>query len=229
MSSQLEASVAVRLFTAGTAACIADLATFPIDTAKVRLQLQGELIMEEGLGLRYRGLLGTIQTIAREEGPKALYNGLTAGLQRQMCFASVRLGLYENVKSIYESLLDQSPDSLNVMTRIMAGLTTGTMAVTIAQPTEVVKIRLQAQNKLIETRYTSILDAYRQIGQQEGVRGLWKGTCSNIVRSSIVNVSEIVCYDLVKQMLIKSVGMKDNIYCHFSSAVFAGNSFYRTS
>lgn len=31
--------MAVRLLTAGTAACIADFATFPLDTAKVRLQV----------------------------------------------------------------------------------------------------------------------------------------------------------------------------------------------
>lgn len=38
-TSQLEASMPVRLLTAGTAACIADIATFPLDTAKVRLQV----------------------------------------------------------------------------------------------------------------------------------------------------------------------------------------------
>lgn len=35
----LEASMAVRFLTAGTAACLADAATFPFDTAKVRLQV----------------------------------------------------------------------------------------------------------------------------------------------------------------------------------------------
>lgn len=32
-------SLGVKLLTAGTAACIADLATFPLDTAKVRMQV----------------------------------------------------------------------------------------------------------------------------------------------------------------------------------------------
>lgn len=31
--------LAVKLLTAGTAACIADLVTFPLDTAKVRMQV----------------------------------------------------------------------------------------------------------------------------------------------------------------------------------------------
>ena len=37
----------------------------------------------------------------REEGARALYNGLVPGLQRQMCFASVRIGLYDAVKDVY--------------------------------------------------------------------------------------------------------------------------------
>lgn len=34
-------SIGLKLLTAGTAACIADLATFPLDTAKVRMQVSG--------------------------------------------------------------------------------------------------------------------------------------------------------------------------------------------
>lgn len=33
-------SVAVKVFSAGAAGCVADLATFPLDTAKVRLQVR---------------------------------------------------------------------------------------------------------------------------------------------------------------------------------------------
>lgn len=35
----LQTNLAVQLLTAGTAACIADFITFPLDTAKVRLQV----------------------------------------------------------------------------------------------------------------------------------------------------------------------------------------------
>jgi hypothetical protein len=40
---------------------------------------------------------------------RSLYNGLCAGLQRQMCFASVRLGLYDSVKTVYQPLIDGTP------------------------------------------------------------------------------------------------------------------------
>lgn len=51
------------------------------------------------------------------------------------------------------------------------------MAVSMAQPTDVVKVRFQAQMNLqgVGRRYNGTMQAYRQIFQQEGLKGLWKG------------------------------------------------------
>lgn len=77
------------------------------------MQVQGEssrvvsasgpegVLSQAGARLKYRGLSGTVVTMAREEGLLSLYNGLIPGLQRQLCFASVRIGLYDTVKHMY--------------------------------------------------------------------------------------------------------------------------------
>lgn len=59
----------------------------------------------------------------------------------------------------------------------MAGCTTGAMAVALAQPTDVVKVRFQAQARQADgiRRYNGTMDAYRTIARDEGIRGLWKG------------------------------------------------------
>ena len=57
----------VQLLTAGTAACIADIMTFPLDTVKVRLQVQGEAGSK---AVMYNGVFKTVFGIARDEGPK---------------------------------------------------------------------------------------------------------------------------------------------------------------
>lgn len=50
------------------------------------------------------------------------------------------------------------------------------MAVAVAQPTDVVKVRFQAQARAeAGRRYQGTLDAYKTIAREEGVRGLWKG------------------------------------------------------
>lgn len=70
------------------------LCTLPLDTAKVRLQLQKRAGSGEG---KYRGLLGTVATIAKEEGLLALWKGIIPGLHRQCIYGGLRIGLYEPV------------------------------------------------------------------------------------------------------------------------------------
>ncbi|XP_001512822.1 mitochondrial uncoupling protein 3 isoform X2 [Ornithorhynchus anatinus] len=209
----------VKFFGAGTAACFADILTFPLDTAKVRLQIQGE--PGAGQPVRYRGVLGTILTMARTEGPGSLYGGLVAGLQRQMSFASVRIGLYDSVKQLYTPA---GSEQSSIAVRLLAGCTTGAMAVTCAQPTDVVKVRFQACVQLEpgSRKYSGTVDAYRTIAREEGVRGLWKGTVPNITRNAIVNCAEMVTYDLIKESLTDHHLMTDDFPCHFVSAFGAG-------
>lgn len=77
----------LMMLSGGVAGSIAEILTIPLDTAKVRLQVQGA-------GGQYRGMLHCVRTMAAEEGVGSLFKGLTAGLQRQMVFASLRIGLY---------------------------------------------------------------------------------------------------------------------------------------
>ncbi|XP_060682192.1 mitochondrial uncoupling protein 2 [Hemiscyllium ocellatum] len=214
-------TASVKFIGAGTAACIADLFTFPLDTAKVRLQIQGELkSAAEVATVKYRGVFGTITTMVKTEGPRSLYSGLVAGLQRQMSFASVRIGLYDSVKQFYT----KGSEHVGVGSRLLAGCTTGAMAVAFAQPTDVVKVRFQAQANLSSPnrRYNGTIEAYKTIAKEEGVRGLWKGTFPNITRNAIVNCTELVTYDLIKDLLMKNGLLSDNLPCHFSSAIGAG-------
>ena len=65
--------------------------------------------------------------------------------------------------------------------RISAGITTGGLAVLFAQPTDVVKVRMQAQVKSVtggRPRYTGTMNAYSTIARKEGMAGLWKGKFS---------------------------------------------------
>ncbi|KAM9857407.1 mitochondrial brown fat uncoupling protein 1 [Aulostomus maculatus] len=219
--SDVPPPLGVKMASAGAAACIADLVTFPLDTAKVRLQIQGEkAAVEAAKNIRYRGVFGTISTMIRTEGPRSLYNGLVAGLQRQVCFASIRIGLYDNVKDFYTG----GKDNPGVLVRILAGCTTGAMAVSFAQPTDVVKVRFQAQMNLdgVARRYKGTMQAYKHIFQNEGLRGLWKGTLPNITRNALVNCTELVTYDLIKEAILRHKLMSDNLPCHFVSAFGAG-------
>ena len=77
---------------------ILQFCTIPLDTAKVRLQLQRKAATVDGVATpKYRGLLDTMTTIAREEGLAALWKGIIPGLQRQCLYGGLRIGLYDPV------------------------------------------------------------------------------------------------------------------------------------
>uniref|UniRef100_A0A8C5TUH4 Uncoupling protein 3 n=1 Tax=Malurus cyaneus samueli TaxID=2593467 RepID=A0A8C5TUH4_9PASS len=228
-------TAAVKFVSAGMAGCIADLCTFPLDTAKVRLQIQGEARIPRPVSsVRYRGVLGTLSTMVRTEGARSLYSGLAAGLQRQMSFASIRIGLYDSVKQLYTP---KGAENTGMAARLLAGCTTGAVAVACAQPTDVVKVRFQASGALPDSarRYSGTVDAYRTIAREEGIRGLWRGTSDipnattscpgtlpNIARNAIINCGELVTYDLLKDALLRTRLMTDNVPCHFVAAFGAG-------
>ena len=83
------------------------ICTIPLDTAKVRLQLQKTVVGDATAPAalpKYRGLLGTAATIAREEGAAALWKGIVPGLHRQCIYGGLRIGLYEPVRLLLYSL-----------------------------------------------------------------------------------------------------------------------------
>lgn len=49
--------------------------TFPIDTTKTRLQVQGQKIDSKHAELRYRGMTDALLQISKQEGVRALYSG----------------------------------------------------------------------------------------------------------------------------------------------------------
>ena len=84
----------------GVACMVAAAATHPIDTLKLRLQLQNELTHEG----RYRGLLAGLTTLVRDEGLRAVYRGLSASLLREATYSSLRMGLYPHCKTMLSSI-----------------------------------------------------------------------------------------------------------------------------
>ena len=196
----------------------------------MRLQLQGT--PTPGVAPKYKGLVGTVGTIAKEEGAAALWKGWQPGLHRQCLFGGLRIGLYDPVKSQVSRLMDgEGAAESSFGAKVVSGLITGGVAISIANPTDLVKVRLQAQGRqaLAEAgkappkpKYPSAMAAYRMIAKEEGIAGLWTGVVPNITRNSVINATELATYDQVKQMLLASKIVDDNVFCHILSGLGAG-------
>ena len=61
------------------------------------------------------------------------------------------------------------------------------------------------------------------MARTEGLsQGLYRGLGPNIARNGIVNVCEIVVYDVIKETILTTGLLADGVLCHFSSALVAG-------
>ena len=123
---------------ASAAAMSAEVMTIPLDTAKVRLQIQE---VKPGQEPKYKGIFQTMGKVTAEEGPFALWSGLVPGLQRQFINAGLRVGMYVPIRDMITGPLapGQNPTLLQ---KILAGLCSGALGISVANPTDVVKIRM---------------------------------------------------------------------------------------
>lgn len=218
-SNQKPLPVFPNFICSAIAASTAEVLTLPLDTAKVRLQLQ----TKGAVAPKYKGLIGTTLTVAREEGARALWSGLEPGLHRQVLYGGLRIGLYEPMKLALMNGDANAPAPLWV--KIASGMGSGALAILIASPTDLVKVRMQSEGKLppgTPKKYPTALSAYRTIVSQEGLAGLWKGVGPNVARNAIINAAELASYDQVKETLLKSGLVDDNVYCHILSGLGAG-------
>lgn len=89
-----------------------------------------------------------------------------------------------------------SGSDVGIGSRLLAGSTTGAMAVAFAQPTDVVKVRFQAQIRCHghARRYCSTVDAYKSIAKEEGIRGLWKGSLRGLFSSKKYPLISYDCF-----------------------------------
>ena len=72
--------------------------TFPIDTTKTRLQIQGQKIDARHSQVKYNGMIHALYRIFREEGPSALYSGYVVLLAKGFGL------LYLEIRSLSVSL-----------------------------------------------------------------------------------------------------------------------------
>ncbi|KAG7261236.1 hypothetical protein CRUP_017241 [Coryphaenoides rupestris] len=130
----------------GLASVTAECGTFPIDLAKTRLQVQGQVGDSKYREIRYRGMFHAMVKICREEGVRTLYSGLAPAMLRQASYGTIKIGTYQSFKR----LLVDSPEDETLLLNVACGVMSGVISSSIANPTDVLKgVSLTAQRAAI--------------------------------------------------------------------------------
>ncbi|KYQ89105.1 mitochondrial substrate carrier family protein [Tieghemostelium lacteum] len=208
-----------RFLFGGISCMMAAVVTNPIDVIKTRLQIQGELAKSSGTGAKKDGLVTGTLKIIQQEGIIGLYKGLSASLLREGTYSTLRMGGYDLLKSYMIS--DQDNGRVSLSSKILSGAISGAVGASIANPSDLIKVRLQADHS--GTRYRSIMQAFREIIDKEGVRGLYKGVSATTQRAALLTASQIPAYDHIKHVLLDhNIIAGEGIKLHTVSSIFAG-------
>ena len=212
MEKTTTCSPALRFACTSTACVLADSACLPADFLKVRLQLQNELLPPSAPRL---GVVAMARTILQKEGVLAFWSGLPAAATRQFCYGGLSFFAYPFIK-------DALPGD-SVPTAVAAGALSGGGAAAVANPTDVVKLRLQADGRRalegLPRRYDGVSSAFRAVVAE---KAFWSGLSPNVARASFVNGAGLFVYDYSKALAREVAGDVDTVSGRLVSALAAG-------
>jgi hypothetical protein len=195
----------------GIAACIAEFSVYPLDVAKVRMQL--------GL-TSSTNFVGVIVNVLGTEGIGGLYKGVSPALMRQFVYQSLKMLIYMPIVQMIVVMSHGSVDSPGLWQLFIGGGVAGVAGALVTCPFDIIKARAQA-----DTRRNASHPVFRGIHQiyvSSGLGGLWVGVFPSMQRAFIINSSELAAYYVCKRFLIHNNYMDDNIINHFTSSAVSG-------
>eukprot|EP00980_Cylindrotheca_fusiformis_P002878 scaffold674_cov126-Cylindrotheca_fusiformis.AAC.17 len=199
----------------GIASCAAEVFCIPVDVVKTRLQMDGT-----GGHQIYRGSLHCARKVVAKEGPTALFRGLEPALLRQATYGSIRYGLYTPIRNALGVEHGTPKEAIPFWKKFLAGGAAGALASLAANPTDLVKVRLQTDGQLKKKdgssrpkRYTGVTHAFFTIIREEGMWSLWNGVGPTVSRATILAAAELGTYDEIKGRLLATPYFEDDIVC----------------
>jgi len=149
----------------------------PLDVIKIRLQLQIHSLSDpfsvrNVQGPVYKGTLGTLKQILREEGVTGLWKGNIPAELMYLTYGSAQFSAYTYISHWLETI--PPPYTLpSSVANFLSGASAGAAATTATYPLDLLRTRFAAQGK--DRVYTSIIASVKHIAQHEGPRGFFRG------------------------------------------------------
>jgi hypothetical protein len=185
----------------GLAGMTASACTYPLDLARGRIS--GKLASREGTK-HYRGIVSTIALTVREEGPLALYKGVTPTLLGALPYEGIKFGTV----SLLEKMFPPSPSSgegqqqsSSSLRKMFFGGLGGIAAGLITYPNDTIRRMLQLQgSRGTNTHYGGYWDCVQQTYRREGVGRFYRGVTINLIRMAPNTAVQFGSYELLKQL-----------------------------
>lgn len=140
---------------------------------------------------------------------------------RELFYSSIRMGAYEPVLA---AVVSGDTHKAGPAAKLFSAMVSGAVGSVLANPTDLVKVMLQAQVKGAEgLPFKSAIGGFRHVYGTEGVRGLYKGWEPTTVRAAMLTAAQLGSYDIIKNnILIETFNMMEGTSLHLICSLLAG-------
>jgi solute carrier family 25 (mitochondrial oxoglutarate transporter), member 11 len=202
--------------TSGLGGCAGWIIVHPANTLAVRMSLAA-----------MNNKKFNFQTMIRESGGYlGLYAGLSAGVLRQVFYATSRFGLFETIRDMVHEYRGGYTDA---PARVAIGAVTGGMAAYISCPMEVCVVRMSndATRPVDQRRnYKNVFDTATRIVREEGVATFWRGSAPFVTRAMLVGVFQVATLDQFKEWFAVQFKQKHNSVVNVFCAAMSSGLIY---
>eukprot|EP00050_Salpingoeca_kvevrii_P021604 m.113113 g.113113 ORF g.113113 m.113113 type:complete len:592 (+) comp9415_c2_seq1:814-2589(+) len=194
----IEADVTTRFVAGAAAGATSTLFTYPLDLLRARMAAHWDAKP------RYTSYVGAFQQITREEGARALFNGLRPTLLGIVPYAGLSFATFETLKArIRRHYKLRSDGDIPTLLRLTAGGVAGLIAQSATYPLDILRRRLQVHGHAAAP-HRGILAMMRHIHNTEGlIRGLYKGLSMNWIKGPIAVAVSFTVNDFLKHQFRK--------------------------
>jgi len=185
---------------AATTSLIAVNFTHPIETVKIRLQVNKNF---------------NLRNFIHNEGISSFWKGIQAAWFREIAYTSIKLGGYMPIREALGASDVNSP----FFYKFLAGGISGSLGSLSGNPFDVMKTQMMANSK----ENKNVLELSKDILKNQGINGFYRGVQANVMRAIVLNGTKMACYDKFKGMIVDKTGLsRKDVRTQFSSAIFAG-------
>jgi len=198
----------------GASASMAACFTHPLDRTKYCMQVLSSK----------QPMLKAMQGFAIRDGIRSLWSGLSASILRQTTYSTARFALYD---ILARQMQQRTGEKLSSGSTVLCAGVAGGLAGMIGNPTEVVLVRMCSdgvKEPAHRYHYRNAISGMARIGREEGLGAFTKGLGPNVVRSILMNVSQIAVYTSVKRRILTNdfIPVSDGVPVHIAASLAAG-------
>ena len=177
----------------GLAGMASSTATYPFDFIRGRLSVQRAGFEQ------YRGTFHGIREAARVDGLRSLYRGLAPTLAGVFPYVGLSFATYETLRPILPKRNDDS-GSTTTGSSIVCGIFAGSLSQIAAFPLDTCRHRMQVAgfDSSGNSKATTFSGAWKEIGQQMGWRGYFRGLLPNLVKAVPAFSVSFLMYEQVR-------------------------------